>query len=106
MTLSSCKRESEEMNSSDMPSAKYSLAGSPLELTSGSTAMLFSETMLVVRCRKKKTAPPIRRTSRTATTTISCHGIPVGLTTGEGIGAAAAIWRNFSGTSGLPNGSA
>ena len=38
--------------------------------------------------------------------TISCHGIRFGLTTGEGIGADAAIWRNFSGTSGLPNGSA
>ena len=42
--------------------------------------------------------------------TISCHGIRFGLTTGEGIGADAvadaATWRNFSGTSGLPNGSA
>ena len=42
MTLRSCKRESEEMNSSDMPSEKYSLAGSPVELTSGSTAIDFS----------------------------------------------------------------
>jgi hypothetical protein len=39
MTLSSCKRESVEMNSSDMPSAKYSLAGSPVELSSGRTAI-------------------------------------------------------------------
>jgi hypothetical protein len=30
------------MNSSDMPSEKYSLAGSPVELTSGSTAIDFS----------------------------------------------------------------
>ena len=30
------------MNSSDMPSEKYSLAGSPLELTIGSTAIDFS----------------------------------------------------------------
>ena len=42
MTLRSCKRESDEMNSSDMPSEKYSLAGSPVELTSGSTAIDFS----------------------------------------------------------------
>ena len=42
MTLSSCKRESEEMNSSDMPSEKYSLAGSPVELMSGRTAIDFS----------------------------------------------------------------
>ena len=42
MTLRSRKRESEEMNSSDMPSEKYSLAGSPVELTIGSTAIDFS----------------------------------------------------------------
>ena len=43
MTLSSGKRERVEMNSSDMPSEKYSFAGSPLELTSGRTAIDFSE---------------------------------------------------------------
>ena len=42
MTLRSRKRESEEMNSSDMPSEKYSLAGSPVELVIGSTAIDFS----------------------------------------------------------------
>ena len=57
MTLRSRKRESEEMNSSDIPSEKYSLAGSPLEFINGSTAMLFSGTLLVgVRCRKKENA--------------------------------------------------
>ena len=51
MTLRSCKRESEEMNSSDMPSEQYSLAGSPVELTIGSSAIDFSE-MAAVRCVK------------------------------------------------------
>jgi hypothetical protein len=55
MTLRSCKRESEEMNSSDMPSEKYSLAGSPVELTIGSTAIDFSgmaAPFAAVRCVK------------------------------------------------------
>jgi hypothetical protein len=59
MTLSSCKRESVEMNSSDMPSEKYSLAGSPVELTSASTAMLFSMIAKAGRRKKKKTPPTI-----------------------------------------------
>ena len=42
MTFRSRKRESEEMNSSDIPSEKYSFAGSPVELTIGSTAIDFS----------------------------------------------------------------
>src|SRR4029453_14863042 len=36
------KRESEEMNSSDMPSEKYSLAASPVEFINGRTAIDFS----------------------------------------------------------------
>ena len=53
MTFRSGKREKVEMNSSDMPSEKYSLAGSPLELTSGMTAIDFSVTggPAVCRCR-------------------------------------------------------
>ena len=41
------------MNSSDMPSEKYSLAGSPLELTIGMTAIDFSVAggLAVCRCR-------------------------------------------------------
>src|SRR5205814_5647402 len=102
MTLRYCNRESEEMNSSDMPSAKYSLAGSPLELTSGNTAMDFSEMAALCGPGRWKRKYPAPAASTTMTMTTSCHAIRFGLTTGDGVGAVAAIWRNFSGGSGLP----
>src|SRR3954464_14930905 len=101
MTLRSCNRESEEMNSSDIPSAKYSLAGSPLELTSGNTAMDLSEMAALFGPAGGKRKYPAPTASRTRTMTTSCHGIRFGLTAGGGVGAGAATWRNFSGGSGL-----
>jgi hypothetical protein len=96
------------MNSSDMPSAKYSLAGSPLELTSGSTAIDFSGAALFVRCRKKNTPAASKRRSNTAMTMTSCHGIRFALAGAVPFGAetAAATDFSFSGGSGLPSGSA
>ena len=54
MTLSSCNRESDEMNSSDMPSEKYSLAGSPVEFISGRTAIDFSGMFTTTRVGLRK----------------------------------------------------
>src|SRR5438309_11892262 len=98
MTLRSGKRDSVEINSSDMPSEKYSLAASPVEFVSGRTAMDFSGTALFgpARCKTKYPAPAA---SRTMTMMTVRHGIRFGLATGGGVGAGAAIWRNFSGDS-------
>src|SRR5207237_10066373 len=96
MTLRSCKRESDEMNSSDMPSEKYSLAGSPVELTSGSTAMDLWGTevrLCPARGKRKETATA---PSRAASVASSCHVIRFDLTTVDGVGASGAIWRTLA----------
>src|SRR5256885_11747145 len=96
MTFKSAILERAVKISSWTPSVKKAFAFSSLRFSNGRTAIDFSESagvaveveaVLDVRCRKKKTPAPIRRASRTATTTTSCHGIRFGLTSGEGIDA-------------------